>query len=86
VGRRLGRLTSLGLHVHYGDQPPFWTATMALVPRGVTAEVGRDVAVRRSVSDDHVSYIVDWARAPDYGSGRRPEPVGAERGHPRDAA
>ena len=68
VGRRLGRLTSLGLHVHYGDQLPFWTATVALVPRGITPEVGRHVAVRRSLSDDHASYVVDWEAAPDYGS------------------
>ena len=61
-------MTSLGLHVHYGDQAPFWTATVALVPRGITPEVGRHVAVRRSISDDHASYVIDWDAAPDYGS------------------
>jgi hypothetical protein len=68
VGPKVGPVTSLGLKVHYDDQRPFWVGTVSLMPRHIHPSVGQDVYVRRTVTDDHTGYVIDWSRPPQYGA------------------
>jgi hypothetical protein len=68
VDRRLGPMTRVGLVVHYGVEPPYEASTLVWVPRGVTPQVGQDVAIRISTGDDVTHYEILWNEPPQYGN------------------
>ena len=67
VGRKVGPVTTIELEVHYGNAEPFEVSTLQFVPRGVTPQVGEEVAVRPSSGDNHTTYLIEWDEAPHYG-------------------
>ena len=67
VGSRTGPLMKIDLDIHYLDDPPFRYSTYQVVPRGVTPEVGQDVAIVRDSGVEATSYAIDWKKPPQYG-------------------
>lgn len=63
----LGRAKSIDLEIHWNGQPPFEVNSLSVVPRGITAQVGQDVAYRESIGDDHTHYEIEWNKPPRYG-------------------
>jgi hypothetical protein len=73
VGPKVGPMTRIQLEVHIGDREPFEASTLEWLPRGVKPEVGQDVAVRETTSDNHTGYSIDWEKPPQYGGAPTPE-------------
>jgi hypothetical protein len=79
VGRRLGRFQKLGIEVHYHDHEPVEASTISWLPRGVTPQVGQDVAIDISSNTEATSYEILWDRPPQYGNPSWPGPLTPEQ-------
>ena len=73
IGPRVGPVTVLHLEIHHGQAPPHVESAYTRIPRGLTPQVGQDVAYRSFTSSgseghDVITYQVIWDRPPQYGS------------------
>jgi hypothetical protein len=65
----IGPVSQIRLEIHFSNLPGREVLTTARIPRGVTPEVGQDVAFHTSGAPNggQVHYVIDWDKAPEYG-------------------
>jgi uncharacterized membrane protein len=65
----LGPVSQIRLEIHFSNRPGREVLTAVRIPRGVTPQVGQDVAYHLSGAPNggQVHYHIDWDKAPEYG-------------------